>query len=381
MINFKSKLPQTPTTIFTEMSHLATKLGAINLSQGFPNFDTSPILIGLVEKYMKMGFNQYAPMQGAPALRQVLSSSFEAIHNSFYDPETEITITSGATQAVFTAITTVVGKGDEVIVVEPAFDIYVPSIIMNGGVPRFIKLQTPDYKINWDEFAALINSKTRLIIINTPHNPTSSVLNEADMLELQKLTNGTDIAIVSDEVYEHMIFDGMQHQSVCRFEGLKQRSFLIGSFGKTFHVTGWKTGFCMAPKYLMSEFRKIHQNVVFAGNHPMQLAISEFMQDNTNYINNNQFYQEKRDYFEGLMKESRLKAIPSAGTYFQLYSFGEISDETDMEFVMRITREFGVATIPLSYFYSDKFDNKTIRVCFAKTNETLEKAAERLCKI
>lgn len=381
MINFESKLPQTPTTIFTEMSHLAAKLGAINLSQGFPNFETSPELVSLVEKYMKLGFNQYAPMQGAMALRQVLSDSFVCQHNSFYNPETEVTITSGATQAVFTAITTIVKKGDEVIVVEPAFDIYVPSIIMNGGIPRFIKLKAPNYKIDWQEFASLINSRTKLVIINTPHNPTSSVLNFSDMLELQRLTKNTDIAIISDEVYEHIIFDGAQHQSVCRFDGLKQRSFLIGSFGKTFHVTGWKTGFCLAPEYLTAEFRKIHQNVVFAGNHPMQLAIAEFMKNPANYINNNQFYQRKRDYFEKLMKNSRLKALPSAGTYFQLYSFGGLSNESDMDFVIRLTKEFGVATIPLSYFYSDKYDNKTIRVCFAKTDETLEKAAERLCKV
>jgi methionine aminotransferase len=380
-VKIRSKLPAAVTTIFTTMSAMARELNAINLSQGFPDFEVSPKLMSLVNSYMQKGYNQYAPMQGALPLRKVLASSFGLNHGVSYDPETEITITSGATQAIYTAITTVVQRGDEVIVVEPAFDIYHPAIEMNGGISVPVKLKAPDYSIDWQEFESLITEKTSMVIINTPHNPTSAVFSKEDMEKLQELLRGTNITVVSDEVYEHIIFDGMQHQSVCRFDDLKRRSFLIGSFGKTFHVTGWKIGFCLAPEPLMAEFRKVHQNVVFAGNHPMQMAIAEYMEDPENYLNVPQFYQRKRDYFMELMAGSRFRAVPSHGTYFQLFDYSEISDMNDMEFTVWLTRQHGVATIPLSYFYTDKFDNKTIRICFAKGNETLEKAAERLCKI
>jgi len=378
---FKSKLPKAATTIFTVMNQVAQKYNALNLAQGFPDFEVAPKLISLVSSYMQRGFNQYAPMQGALRLREVLSNSFVLNHNKFYDPITDITITSGATQAIYCAITTVVQPGDEVIVVEPAFDIYHPAIEMLGGKSIPIKLKAPNYKMDWQEFEDLMTEKTKMVVFNTPHNPTSAIFDYQDMLKLQELTNGTDIVVVSDEVYEHIIFDGEQHQSVCRFAELANRSFLIGSFGKTFHVTGWKIGFCLAPDSMMKEFRKIHQNVVFAGNHPMQLAIAEYMEDSENYLHVSEFYQQKRDYFMQLMKNSKLKAIPAHGTYFQLFDYSALSDMHDMEFTHWLAKEVGVATIPLSYFYSDNFDNKSIRICFAKNDNTLEQAAEKLCKI
>ncbi len=385
MIHFdshiKSKLPGAKTTIFTQMSALANELNAINLSQGFPNFDVSPDLIELVHKAMKDGHNQYAPMQGLPELREELSEAFSRNYGLKYDANTEITITSGATQAIYAAITTVINEGDEVIVIEPAFDIYAPTIRMNGGTPRPYKLQGEDFHIKWAELRRLITRNTKLIIINTPHNPTSTVLSKKDMEELDKMTRGTDILVLSDEVYEHIIFDGLKHQSIAAFPNLAERSFIIGSFGKTFHVTGWKTGFCLAPEKLMSEFRKVHQNVVFAGNRPMQTALAAYMHNPENYMDINLMYSEKRDYFLELMKSSRFTPLPSKGTYFQLFKYDRISDEPELDFAMRMTKEYGVATIPLSYFYSDNYDNKILRFCFAKTDETLENASELLCKI
>jgi methionine aminotransferase len=380
-IKIRSKLPHAVTTIFTEMNRVAQETGALNLAQGFPDFEVSKKLISLVNSYMEKGYNQYAPMQGALRLREVLSASFKLNHGADYNPVNEITITSGATQAIYTAIATVVQPGDEVIVVEPAFDIYHPAIEMYGATSIPVKLNAPDYTIDWKEFTTLINDKTSMIIINTPHNPTSAVFSEQDMLELQQLTRGTNISVVSDEVYEHIIFDDIQHQSVCRFDDLASRSFLIGSFGKTFHVTGWKIGFCLAPEPMMNEYRKIHQNVVFAGNHPMQLAIAEYMENPENYLHVSEFYQEKRDFFLNLMKDSPLKAIPSYGTYFQMFDYSAVSKMSDMDFVVWLAKEHKVAAIPLSYFYSDNTDNKCIRLCFAKNNNTLTEAAEKLCKI
>ena len=377
----RSKLPGAKTTIFTQMSQLASEVGAINLSQGFPNFDVAPELIELVRKAMVDGHNQYAPMQGLIELREVLSDSFYKKYKTRYNADSEITITSGATQAIFSAISTVINEGDEAIIIEPAFDIYAPGVRINGGVPRFYKLKEPDYHIDWSAFARLITANTKLIIINSPHNPTSTVLRAEDMERLERLTDGTDIIILSDEVYEHIIFDGIRHESVARYPKLAERSFLVGSFGKTFHVTGWKTGFCMAPAKLMAEFRKIHQNVVFAGNRPMQTAIAQYMQDEKNYLNLSKLYQKKRDYFLKLMKASRFEAIPSYGTYFQLFKYDQISDESEMDFSMRLTKDHRVAVIPLSYFYRDGHDKKVLRFCFAKTDETLQQAAELLCKI
>ncbi len=384
MINFsahiKSKLPSAKTTIFTQIGQMANELGAVNLSQGFPNFDVSPELINLVTKAMKEGHNQYAPMQGLMELRQVLSDSFYRDYGLRYDANDEITITAGGTQAIYTAISTVINDGDEAIIIEPAFDIYSPGIKINKGVVRPYRLTGDDYKIDWSEFKRLITRNTKLIIINTPHNPTSTILSEDDMLQLQDITRNSDIMVLSDEVYEHIVFDGKKHQSIALFPELAERSFIVGSFSKTFHVTGWKTGFCMAPKALTKEYRKIHQNVVFAGNRPMQTAIAEYMSNPKNMVINN-LYEKKRDYFMELMKDSRFRPLPSHGSYFQLYKYDEISDEKEMDFVITLLKEHGVAGIPVSYFYSNAYDNKVLRFCFAKTDETLEKAAEILRKV
>ncbi len=379
--HFKSKLPGAKTTIFTQMSSLATEYNAINLSQGFPNFDVSKELISLVNEAMNNGENQYAPMQGILELRQELSLAFERNYGLHYDANEEITITSGATQAIYSAITSVINEGDEVIVIEPAFDIYVPGIKINGGVARIYKLRGEDYHIEWAELKRLFTSRTKMIIINSPHNPTSTVLSKEDLTQLDAITKGTDILILSDEVYEHIIFDGTKHQSIASFPELAKRSFIVGSFGKTFHVTGWKTGFCLAPKKLTNEFRKIHQNVVFAGNRPMQIALAKYMHSPENYIHIHEMYEQKRNYFLKLMEKSKFTPLPSFGTYFQLFKYDKISDDSELDFAIKLTKEYGVASIPLSYFYSDKTDNKVLRFCFAKTDETLEKAAKLLCKI
>ncbi len=379
--HLRSKLPRAQTTIFTKMSTLANEYNAINLSQGFPNFDVAPELISLVSKAMNNGENQYAPMQGIFELRQELSLAFKRFYGQHYDANEEITITSGATQAIYSAITTVINDGDEAIIIEPAFDIYIPGIKINGGIPRIYKLKGDDYHVDWYELRRLFTSRTKLIIINSPHNPTSTILSKDDLQKLEAITKGTDIIVLSDEVYEHIVFDGAKHQSVAAFPELAKRSFVIGSFGKTFHVTGWKTGFCMAPKKLMNEFRKIHQNVVFAGNRPMQVALAKYMNNAENYVHIHQMYEQKRNYFLKLMKNSRFTPLPSKGTYFQLFKYDRISDEKELDFAIRLIKEYGVASIPLSYFYSDKTDNKVLRFCFAKTDETLKKAAEILCKI
>lgn len=379
--NIYSKLSQVGTTIFAVMSALATEHKAINLSQGFPDFEVSEKLISLVNHYMKKGFNQYAPMQGLLRLREALSVKSEDMHGVKYNPETEINITAGGTQAIFSAIAAFIREGDEVIVVEPAYDSYVPGIRLNGGMPKYTQLKTPDYSIDWNEIKKLVTINTRMIIINSPHNPTGSVLSAKDMKALEKITCKTDIIIISDEVYEHIIYDGLQHESVCRYPGLMERSFIVGSFGKTFHATGWKMGYIMAPENLMKEFRKAHQFIVFTCNTPIQHALAEFLEDKSNWDHLADFYQKKRDYFIELIQGSRFKVIPSHGTYFQLLDYSAISDENETDFAIRLTKEFGVASIPVSVFYHKSIENKTLRFCFAKKEETLEKAAKILCKI
>jgi len=376
-----SKLPHSGTSIFAVMSGLANEMGAINLSQGFPDFAISENLIRLVDQYMRKGFNQYAPMPGVLKLREAIAEKVQATFGMAYNPDTEINITAGATQAIFTAISAIIRPGDEVIVLEPAYDSYAPAVELNGGTVRYSSLKSPDYKVNWAEVKSLVNAHTRMIIINTPHNPTGSVLSATDMLELNRLTSQTNIIVLSDEVYEHLIFDGLRHESVCYYPGLASRSFVIGSFGKTFHATGWKTGFVLAPAELMAEFRKAHQFVVFASNTPVQHAIADFLADSSNYKGLPAFYQQKRDYFAGLISASRFNIIPCRGTYFQLLDYKKISDENERDFAIRITREFGVASVPVSPFYHDGQDNKVLRFCFAKTDETLEKAAQILCRI
>ncbi len=376
-----SKLPNVGTTIFTVMSKLAADTNAINLSQGFPDFNCDEQLISLVHKYMKEGKNQYAPMAGLPALREILSDKIEALHQIKYDAESEITITAGGTQAIYTAISSIIREGDEVIIFEPAYDCYQPAIEMNGGTTIYLQLKAPTYTIDWNQVKKVINHRTRMIIINTPHNPTGSIMTKEDMLMLEKITKNTDIVIISDEVYEHIIFDNQQHQSVSRFPKLAERSFIVSSFGKTFHTTGWKVGYCVAPKNLMAEFRKVHQFLVFCVNSPIQYALADYLKDKNNYTGLNKFYQDKRDYFAKLIKNSRFEFTPSAGTYFQLLNYKKLSKEKDTAYAIRLTKEFGVASVPVSVFYHDPTDNLMLRFCFAKKEETLEKAAEILNKI
>ena len=376
-----SKLPQVGTTIFTVMSRLAAEHNAINLSQGFPDFDCALELQDLVTKAMKAGLNQYPPMAGIPQLREAIAEKVRTLYGASYDPEHEITVTPGATYGLFTAIATLIRPGDEVIVFEPAYDSYVPSIEVQGGKTIYLGLKFPDYHIDWNEVRQAITPKTRMIIINTPNNPTASVFSAADMRELETITRGTDIVILSDEVYEHLVFDGAQHQSVARFPGLAERSFVVSSFGKTYHVTGWKMGYCLAPKALMNEFRKVHQFNVFTCNTPVQYALAEFMQHQEHYLGLAAFYQRKRDYFRDRLRESRFTLLPSSGTYFQSVRYDDITDEKDADFAMRLTREHGIAAIPLSAFYHAPPGHKVLRFCFAKTEQTLFKGTEILRRI
>ena len=376
-----SKLPNVKTTIFTIMSKLAKDYNAINLSQGFPDFNSDPKLIELVSKAMKNNYNQYAPMQGVIELREQIAVKFDKLYNSSYHPETEITITSGATQAIFTIISTFIRENDEVIIFKPAYDCYEPAIELHKGKSVLVQLEAPNYKVDWGEVKQLITNKTKMIIINTPHNPSGTVLNKDDMLALQNLVKDTNIIILSDEVYEHIIFDKAKHQSVCLFPGLKERSFICSSFGKTFHNTGWKMGYCAAPASLMHEFRKVHQFNVFCVNHPMQIAFAEYLKHPNNYLNLNSLYEEKRDFFINAIQDSCFKFIPSSGTYFQLLDYSNITNEGDIEFAIRLAKEHQLAAIPISVFNINNKDSKMLRFCFAKKKETLEKAAEILCEI
>lgn len=376
-----SKLPNIGTTIFTVMSKLAVENNAINLSQGFPDFMCNPEIIELVNKYMKSGNNQYAPMPGLIQLREALAQKTEELYGTRYNPDTEITITAGATQAIYTAITAIIREGDEVIVFEPAYDCYQPAIELNGGKTIYLQLKAPDYSIDWEEVKKVMNHRTKMIIINTPHNPTGAVLSSADMIMLQKLIKDTDIVIISDEVYEHIIFDGQSHQSVARYPHLAERSFIISSFGKTYHTTGWKIGYCVAPQNLMAEFRKVHQFLVFSANTPIQFALAEFLQQKKHYQELGKFYQQKRDYFISLIQHSKFDFTPAAGTYFQLLNYKNITTEKDSDYAIRLTKEFKIAAIPVSVFYHEHIDNKVLRFCFAKKEETLEKAAAIINRI
>ena len=376
-----SKLPAVGTTIFTVMSALANEHNAINLSQGFPDFEVAPALIDGVYRHMQAGKNQYAPMLGVVELREAIVNKMKKLYGVSYDPETEVNVTAGATQAVFAIITAFVQENDEVIIFTPAYDCYEPAIDLAGGKTIHVELKTSNYSIDWDEVKKLINHRTRMIIVNTPHNPTGSVLSEEDMLELEKLTAGSDIIVLSDEVYEHIVFDGVVHQSACKFPELASRSFIVGSFGKTFHATGWKLGYCLGPANLMVEFRKSHQFVVFTCNTPIQYALADYINNEESYRDLGTFYQQKRDLFLKLIKDSRFKPVKSSGTYFQLLDYSAITDEKDTDFAVRLTKEFGIASIPISVFYSEEVDNKVLRFCFAKNDNTLQKAAEILCKI
>ncbi|MCW5518339.1 aminotransferase class I/II-fold pyridoxal phosphate-dependent enzyme [Aureitalea sp. L0-47] len=371
-----SKLPNVTTTIFAVMSKMAQEYNAINISQGYPNFESDPLLIQMVNEAMKSGFNQYAPMPGDPLLRELIVDKMNQAYGSSYEAQTDITITAGATQAIFTAIAATVHHGDEVIVFSPAYDCYEPAVELFGGTPRAIQLSSPDFKPDWDEVAETINDKTKLIIINSPHNPSGTLLDKADMEALERIVVDNDLYVISDEVYEHIIFDGEEHQSAARYPSLAERTFITASFGKTFHNTGWKLGYCVAPSVLMTEFRKVHQYNVFSVNHPIQKALSEYISNPETYGGLGAFYQGKRDLFLDLISSSRFKFKPSKGTYFQLLDYSEISDLGDLEFTRWLTQEKGLATIPTSVFNRSGADFKQVRVCFAKTDETLKAAAE-----
>ncbi|MEX8546631.1 MAG: methionine aminotransferase [Mucilaginibacter sp.] len=380
MIAFQSKLPQTGTTIFTVMSALAQQAGAINLSQGFPDFDCSPELIKLVNQAMQQGHNQYAPMAGILPLREAVAAKTQELYGATYHPDNEITITAGGTQAIFTAICATIHPNDEVIIFEPAYDCYAPAIQLMGGVVKRLELEPPDYRINWNMVRRLVSSRTKMIIVNSPHNPTGTVLQEEDIRELVNLTNKTDILILSDEVYEHIIFDGQPHRSMARYPELAERSLICASFGKLFHITGWKIGYCMAPTWLMNEFRKIHQFNVFSVNTPVQFALAKFMQVKEAYLGLSAFYQQKRDFFRAGLESSRFKLLPCAGSYFQSVNYTTITNENDVDFAKRLISENGVAAIPNSAFYNKKTDFGILRFCFAKKQETLAKALEQLIK-
>lgn len=373
-----SKLPHVETTIFSVMSGLATKHNAINLSQGFPDFDSDQKLTDLVSNAMNSGYNHYAPMSGNSDLRQAIAKKIESLYHTCYHPEHEITVTAGATQAISTILTTFIKPNDEVIIFKPAYDSYEPGITLNGGNPIAIQLQAPDFSIDWDVVKQKVNSQTKMIIVNTPHNPTGTVMSKKDMLQLQYITKGTNIIVLSDEVYEHMIYDNEQHQSVCLFPDLKSRSFVVASFCKTFHNTGWRIGYCCAPKALMKLFIQVHQFSVFCIHHPTQKGIADYMQEPKHYLELSDFYQKKRDLFLDLIKDSRFKFKPSKGTYFQVLDYSEITQEYDVDFAKRLTIGSGIASIPLSVFNENKLDNKVLRFCFAKKDDTLKRAAEIL---
>jgi methionine aminotransferase len=376
-----SKLPNVGTSIFTKMSVMAQEHGALNLSQGFPDFGVDPKLIEMVSEAMKAGFNQYAPMQGALALRETISAKLAKLYGCEYDPKEEITITAGGTQALYTAIAAFVKEDDEVIIFTPAYDSYDPSISIHGGKTKYVALKFPDYKIDWNEVKKLINHKTRMIIINTPHNPSGAMVTAEDMMMLEKLVSGTEIIVLSDEVYEHIIFDGAIHQSICRYPKLKENAMAVFSFGKTLHVTGWKLGYIVGAERLMREFRKVHQFIVFSANHPFQMAIAEYLKNETTYTELPNFYQHKRDVFLEAIKGSKFDPIPCKGTYFQLLSYRKISDEKDTLFAERLIKEYKIASIPISVFYNTQMDEKVLRFCFAKNDETLMKAGEILKRI
>ncbi len=376
-----SKLPDVGTTIFTVMSALAAEHGAINLSQGYPDFDTPPALIDRVAAHMRDGRNQYAPMQGVALLRERIAAKVADLYGNAVDPETEITVTSGATEALYAAITAVVRPGDEVLVFEPAFDCYVPAIRLNGGNPVYLAMKSPDYRIDWDEVSDAINTHTRLIILNSPHNPTGTVLLPADVAALKQVVADRNIFIIADEVYEHIIFDGLSHESLLKDPQLYVKSFVISSFGKTYHATGWKIGYCVAPPSMTREFQRIHQFLTFASNTPIQWAYADILKDASLYLELSAFYQKKRDHFLSLTATSRFKPLPCRGTYFQMMDYSAISNLDDVAFARQMTTVHKVAAIPPSAFYHDRQDNRVLRFCFAKRDQTLEQAAEILCRI
>ncbi|GIZ51151.1 aminotransferase [Noviherbaspirillum aridicola] len=382
-LSLASRLPNVGTTIFTVMSALAAEKGAVNLGQGFPDFECDPALVDAVGAAMREGLNQYPPMTGVPALREAIAAKINTLYGHAYDPAAEITITAGATQALLTAILCSVHPGDEVVVIEPVYDSYVPAIELAGGKPVFVQMEVgaQGYSVPWDKVQAAVSPKTRLIMINSPHNPTGSILRPADMQALAAIVRGTDILIVSDEVYEHMVYDGVRHESVSRYPELAARAFVVSSFGKTYHVTGWKIGYVAAPAPLMAEFRKVHQFNVFTVNTPVQHGIARYMADPAPYLDLPAFYQRKRDLFRDGLRSTRLRLLPGDGTYFQCVDYSAVSSLPEAEFATWLTTEIGVAAIPVSAFYNQPRESGIVRFCFAKKDETLRTALERLAKI
>ena len=377
----RSKLPNIGVTIFTTMSRLALEHDAINLSQGFPDFDCAPELVDTVARYMREGNNQYAPMPGVPALREALAFKIERLYGRRYDPTTEITVTSGATEALFATLTALVHPGDEVLLFQPAYDSYVPAIQLSGGTPVFVTLRPPDYHIDWDEARRALTPRTRAIVLNSPHNPTGMILRAEDIRELARVLEHTDAVVVSDEAYEHIVFDGARHESLSRHPAIAERAVVIGSFGKTFSATGWKIGWAAAPKALSAEVQSIHQWVTFAVNGAIQLAYAEFIRKDPECTSVGAFYQRKRDLFLSLIAGSRFRPLPCRGTFFQMADYSAITDERDADFAMRLLTEHGVASIPPSSFLCGVDPGPILRFCFAKRDETLERAAERLRKV
>lgn len=381
-MHLDSKLPHVGTTIFTVMSKLAADHGAINLSQGFPDFDGPTALLERAVYHLTHGHNQYAPMPGVLALREQVARKVAALYGAHVDPDTEVTITAGATEAIFCAITAVVRPGDEVIVFDPAYDCYEPTVTLAGGVTRHVPLAAPSFTPDWDRVRDALTKRTRLLIINTPHNPTGSIWRETDLQALRELARDHDFFIVGDEVYEHIVFDGQRHESLLRYPDLYTRSFVVSSFGKTYHATGWKTGYCVAPNDLTVELRRIHQYVNFVANTPIQHALADYMAMAPEHATSlGAFYQKKRDLFVGLLESSRFEITPSSGTYFQLLDYRGVSNETDVDLSRRLTIEAGVASIPVSVFYQHAPELRLLRFCFAKDDATLTRAAEILCRL
>jgi methionine aminotransferase len=380
-MNINSKLPNIGISIFPLMTALAKKHNAVNLAQGFPGFGADKELLDLINNYTQKGFNQYAPLAGLLSLKENISEKTQDQSGRYYSPEHEIVITAGGTQAIYSAITTLVQENDEVIIIEPAFDCYEPSVILNKGIPIRSALKPLTYSIDWEDVKSKVSSKTKLIMVNNPHNPTGSIWEENDIQELKNIVNGTNIFILSDEVYEHIVFDGKKHLSICSYPELAERAFVVYSFGKTYHLTGWRMGYVLGPKFMISEFVKCHQFQVYAVNTPIQHALSDYSVNKNAYLGLNKFFEEKRDYFLKCVEGSKFKAIKPAGTYFALLDYSEITEENDKIFAQRLTIEYGVAAIPISGFYHNNRQDKVLRFCFAKRNDELEKGAEALHKV
>ena len=378
----RSKLPSGGVSIFAVMTRLANEVGAINLSQGFPDFETSPELIDTVARHMRDGHNQYAPMPGVLALREALAQKIEALYGRRYDPVTEITVTTGATEGIFAALTAFVHPGDEVLLFQPAYDSYTPSVTLSGGRPVYVTLRYPDYRIDWDEVRRAISPRTRVIVMNSPHNPTGMIWTPDDVRELGRVLSGTDAIVIADEVYEHILFDGGRHESLARYPEIAERAVVISSFGKTYHTTGWKVGYCAAPPALTTEIQRIHQWITFAVNGAVQMAYADFVRRDPRCADVTAFYQGRRDKFLSLVRESRFRPLACRGTFFQMMDYSAITDEQDTDFALRVTREHGVAAIPISPFLNDSTAaGPVLRFCFAKRDSTLERAAERLVRV